>query len=300
MPLIVVCPHCGKNLNAPEEMRGQSGRCPSCNHVFDLVGDDGLATGAQVRADSITAVPPTPGLSVLEDAARPANEFAGFRTSGQAVYTAPRTFNRLYACLFFLTVLKFLPVAAIALLELDVSQRGLGTVPGRPQRVVSSVSVEFGGRTIYWDTLAPEERLLLASAMGLFLLSTVARLIVFFVLLYRCWALIQDGYPQTTPGKAVGFWFIPVFNLYWVFVAVRGLAEDLNRYASRRRLRAREVNVAVATVYAIVLMLQLIPCWFGPMPSQLGYLSIVSMLLGLIVMYQIKNTAGGIAAARNG
>ena len=39
-------------------------------------------------------------------------------------------------------------------------------------------------------------------------------------------ASIQDGYARTTPGLAVGLMFIPVFNIYWQFVALKGLAED--------------------------------------------------------------------------
>lgn len=50
-------------------------------------------------------------------------------------------------------------------------------------------------------------------------------LIVFFVLTYRMWAAIQDGHARTTPGKAVGYQFIPFYNLYWVFQAYWGFAK---------------------------------------------------------------------------
>ena len=39
---------------------------------------------------------------------------------------------------------------------------------------------------------------------------------------------------ESTPGQAVGFCFIPCFNLYWQFVAFWGLSKDLNRYAALR------------------------------------------------------------------
>jgi hypothetical protein len=53
-----------------------------------------------------------------------------------------------------------------------------------------------------------------------------------YVYLYRAWACLRFGGPRTTPGKAIGFLFIPFFNIYWVFVAIYGLAQDWNRIMS--------------------------------------------------------------------
>lgn len=57
--------------------------------------------------------------------------------------------------------------------------------------------------------------------------------VLWYVLLYKSWRQIQDGYAETSPGKAVGFMFIPGFNIYWQFVALWGLAKDLAGYAER-------------------------------------------------------------------
>jgi hypothetical protein len=46
---------------------------------------------------------------------------------------------------------------------------------------------------------------------------------------YRCWDALSPSQRRTTPGKAVGFLFIPFYNFYWVFVSYRGLAIDLGR-----------------------------------------------------------------------
>ena len=51
-----------------------------------------------------------------------------------------------------------------------------------------------------------------------------------FILLYYFWKMIQDGRASTTPGKAVGFLFIPFFNFYWVFRALYCLARDQNSF----------------------------------------------------------------------
>jgi hypothetical protein len=60
----------------------------------------------------------------------------------------------------------------------------------------------------------------------------IAAAILLFILLYKFWQVVQDGFARTSPAKAVGFLFIPFFNLYWNFPAYFGLAKDLNRYIS--------------------------------------------------------------------
>ena len=49
------------------------------------------------------------------------------------------------------------------------------------------------------------------------------------IYLHRAWSLIQPGNVQISPGKAIGFLFIPGFNIYWLFVAIGGLPKEWNR-----------------------------------------------------------------------
>jgi hypothetical protein len=60
--------------------------------------------------------------------------------------------------------------------------------------------------------------------------------ITYLVLLYKAWSAINDGQARTTPGAAVGFLFIPLFNLYWMFQAVWGWAQDYNKYIARHNV----------------------------------------------------------------
>ncbi|MEM7145229.1 MAG: DUF4339 domain-containing protein [Verrucomicrobiota bacterium] len=53
--------------------------------------------------------------------------------------------------------------------------------------------------------------------------------ILSLVYLYRAWVLLQPRTSYSTPGKAVGFLFIPFFNLYWYFVAYWRWAQEWNR-----------------------------------------------------------------------
>ncbi|GHT22281.1 hypothetical protein FACS189419_04590 [Planctomycetales bacterium] len=68
-------------------------------------------------------------------------------------------------------------------------------------------------------------------------------------LLYRSWAIIQDGDEvATTPGRAVGFLFIPFFNCYWAFVSLLGLAKGMNTYCRQRQIHAPVVSETVAII----------------------------------------------------
>jgi hypothetical protein len=64
---------------------------------------------------------------------------------------------------------------------------------------------------------------------------TVYLAVVGAIMWYKAWSSIQDGSARATPGKAVGFMFIPIFNFYWVFQAIWGFAKDYNSYIERHQ-----------------------------------------------------------------
>ena len=57
--------------------------------------------------------------------------------------------------------------------------------------------------------------------------------ILVFVLLHHCWTAIQNKNSTLTPGKAVGFLFIPIYNFYWVYRAYWGFSKQANEYTKR-------------------------------------------------------------------
>ena len=57
------------------------------------------------------------------------------------------------------------------------------------------------------------------------------------VLLYQAWKLIPADIARTTPEKAVGFSFIPFYNFYWLFIAYKGLGEDMNKTLRQRGIQ---------------------------------------------------------------
>ena len=75
------------------------------------------------------------------------------------------------------------------------------------------------------------------------------------VLWYKAWASIQDGHARTTPGKAIGFLFIPIFNLYWLFQAFWGFAKDCNSYIDRKGLSISKLPEELFLTFSILTLL---------------------------------------------
>jgi hypothetical protein len=88
--------------------------------------------------------------------------------------------------------------------------------------------------------------------------ALVAGAVISHILLYRFWCIIQDGPARTTPGKAVGFCFIPFFNLYWSYVAIVGLAKDMNAYRAQWNIEGPRVNEGLALTWFILSLLTIV------------------------------------------
>ena len=104
------------------------------------------------------------------------------------------------------------------------------------------------------------------------------------MLLYQLWDAIQDGEAQTTPGKAIGFMFIPAFNLYWNFVSVWGLSQDLNKYTRRHNLACPTANEPLALAWCILCCCCVIP-YVGILTA------IAATIILVIVMKKMCDTA---------
>lgn len=76
-----------------------------------------------------------------------------------------------------------------------------------------------------------------------------------YVFIYRQWKAIDDGQARTTPGKAVGFLFIPFFNIYWIFNIFFGWPTDYNKYIQRYGIQAPQLSQGlwIGTLLAMLL-----------------------------------------------
>ena len=71
-----------------------------------------------------------------------------------------------------------------------------------------------------------------------------------YVLLYRLWKVLPKAIARTTPFMAIVGLFIPVFRIYWIFVAYYGLAKDMNKALQKRGIK-HEVNQVLWLTYFV-------------------------------------------------
>jgi hypothetical protein len=114
---------------------------------------------------------------------------------------------------------------------------------------------------------------------------------LWLLLLYKGWSAIQDTNLPTTPGKAVGFLFIPGFCLYWQFVAIVQLAKHINRYAADRSVAITPINEQLALTLCIAYCTVAIPV--------VNFLTIPGcMLISIILGKSIADATAAIIASK--
>lgn len=138
--------------------------------------------------------------------------------------------------------------------------------------VVSGILTDYIVNLSYAGTWA------VASSILLLLFGCAAILFgatIWYLLLYRAWSAVQDGYASITPEKAVGFIFIPFYNFYWIFKAWYGFARDYNRYIERNRLNTPKLEESLFLAFCILFICGVVPF--------LGYLTALPFLAIFII-----------------
>ncbi len=126
---------------------------------------------------------------------------------------------------------------------------------------------------------------IVAASFGLIVLVSGLRI------LHKLWSLIPAHKAKTTPGKAIGFLLIPLFNFFWSFISIYGLAKALNTETCRR-------SVSEVTSFIFCCLFLADPLWLimgapdvKPWIVLVGYIVIVVILvvIWLIMLKQMKN-----------
>jgi len=132
--------------------------------------------------------------------------------------------------------------------------------------------------------------------MGAFLVSLALVLIgsLFFltgfilclVKMHRAWQVVQPaaglgrGLNVPTPGQAIGFLFIPLFNFYWMFVAFVGLMDAADALREKYQPREAPFGGGTAATYCVCSILICLVSLFGFWMSALALsLTAISCLL---------------------
>ncbi len=114
----------------------------------------------------------------------------------------------------------------------------------------------------------------------------IVQTIYVFLILSRMWGAIQDGQTPITVGKAIGYLFIPFFNIYWIFKAWGGFPTEYNNYIDRYRLPAPRLSGGVYTIYPVLLLLT-------------AFLYVPVLLLPFVFLALIAKTCDAVNALGN-
>ncbi len=132
-------------------------------------------------------------------------------------------------------------------------------------------------------------------AMGIFsVLISVYLVVVFAIMWYKAWSSIQDGMARTTPGKAVGFMFIPLFNFYWVFQATWGFAKDYNDFIERHQHAAIKLPEGLFLTFAIFSLVGVVA---GHIPGLNILFSIAAFVVAALTVAKVCDAVNAISTS---
>ncbi len=171
------------------------------------------------------------------------------------------------------------------------------SLPGKPISKAVFLGVTFGAFAFSMLLSIPGLLLMYGSRdedvqIGGALLScgsffpAILGVVMLVILVYKLWAALPPQYARTTPGKAVGFLFIPFFNFYWVFQAYWGWACDHNRAADALGIAPRRASEGLAMTICVIAVASVLP-----------FVGILLGLVNLVLMAVYFNGAIGAANA---
>lgn len=128
--------------------------------------------------------------------------------------------------------------------------------------------------------IASEEEEAGTALMGLGYIPLLYGAVIACILVYKIWAAIQGPTARTTPGKAIGFMFIPFFNLYWQFQAFWGWTKDYNALVAQRGIAGPRAPEGLALAMCILTLCGIIP-----------FVGMLLSLVNVILMFIFYNAA---------
>ncbi len=237
------CPHCKSRFTAREESVGKKAKCPKCSQPFTIE----LVAEAPIEA----------AVTSREEVKRPdevCSECGGVIGSEQqaCVHKGSIVCERCYDKLT--DAGKEETEGSVAAEEKGGAKKSLKTLYvycWAGTRVVAGLAFVLGlllaiKREVNFTLIA-------TFAVGDILLIT--SVLIELGLIYKMWTAIQDGRAAVSPGKAVGFLLIPIFNIYWALYMLVGFAEDYNSFVNRYKMKTKKLPLVLFLIYAVMFLL---------------------------------------------
>jgi len=137
---------------------------------------------------------------------------------------------------------------------------------GRHEPLSLTVALVFQcilmGGTLLQALLELEEDVEAEAGLALLFFVPAVLCVVFTCMLHhKCWAAMPTGFARLTPGKAVGYLFIPFYCLYWVFPSFGGLGADCAVLARAKGLRGYDSLGGLGMGLAVVTCVEMVLGW---------------------------------------
>lgn len=117
--------------------------------------------------------------------------------------------------------------------------------------------------------------------ISLGVIAVIIAMIYYFVLFYQVWRFVIEESQRNnlipsieTPGKAIGYCFIPFYNLYWVFQAFGKFPKDLNALAAKKG--SSKMSESLGSTIPILVIIGIIP-----------YIGYITALINILILYPI-------------
>ncbi|WPJ94387.1 DUF4339 domain-containing protein [Coraliomargarita algicola] len=112
-------------------------------------------------------------------------------------------------------------------------------------------------------------------------IPSIVAIIYACILHYKCWQAIDESSRVTTPGKAVGLMFVPIYNFYWAFITWPKLVGGLRKsgYTLPYETGGLALAFSILTVCALTL------AWFPyfAVLIEIGHLTLFILLYSQVV-----------------
>jgi predicted Zn finger-like uncharacterized protein len=248
------CPNCKAKFNISETSVGKQAKCPKCTQPFTIEpfveAPAAAATPAQSpEPASPPARSPQPAASAVKAAEPPKPAAPPIKSPAPIApavkIPAPATPTAISAqpATEVPPESKTPSKAALSKVLFVYCWIGVRIITGILGTLGLMLAIQKGDKSTLIMTFA---------AADVFLLGSV---VIEYALFYKMWAAIKDGQASISPGKAVGFLFIPVFNIYWALLMVTGFAEDCNSFIVKRSIKVKELPMSLCLIYSFTLML---------------------------------------------
>ena len=168
-----------------------------------------------VYGNSATQTPASPTQAIPSNPYEAPASANAIEVSSTGAYPIP-TVKKCSFALFLGLLITGVVITAIGLV-IFIGEYSEGTGGYRPEQVNSqddSQNFVSPQQTITTETPSLVGVFVMLIGVSILFLTMILN----YVFLYRAWHILQPGEARTSPGKAVGFLFIPFFNFYWIFV----------------------------------------------------------------------------------